>query len=339
MIKFEASIMPEDLNAVPDLAKKIEDMGFHTLWTPETSHNPFLPLTLSAYATQSLEIGTAIAVAFPRSPMAMAYLAWDLAAQSSGRFILGLGTQVKAHITRRFSTHWDSPGPRLRDYILAMRAIWNAWQNNEQLNYEGEFYQHTLMTPFFQPNPIEHPHIPVYVAGVNEYLSRLAGELADGFHAHPFHTVEYLRDVVTKFVKEGAEANGRTLDDVDMTCAIFVATGKTQEEIENQKIMVKSQVAFYASTPTYRPVLEHHGMGDLGDTLRAMSKEGRWMEMHELISDDFLEKVCVIAPIDELGHAVKERYDGVLDRIAYYMPFNFDDEHTEMWEASLKAFN
>ncbi|PJF44387.1 MAG: LLM class F420-dependent oxidoreductase [Phototrophicales bacterium] len=338
MIKFDAAILAEDLNSVPELARQIEDMGFKALWTSETSHNPFLPLPLAAYATQQLELGTAIAVAFPRSPMVTAYIAWDLAAQSKGRFILGLGTQVKAHITRRFSTTWSSPGPRLRDYILAMRAIWEAWQNNTSLNYEGEFYKHTLMTPFFQPSPIEHPHIPVYIAGVNEYLCRLAGELCEGFHVHPFHTVEYLRDVVIKHVSEGAEANGRSRNDVQMTCAIFVATGTNDEEIENQKVLVKSQVAFYASTPTYRAVLEHHGIGDLGERLSKMSREGRWMEMHEMISDDFLEKVCVVAPIDELPHKVQERYEGLLDRVAYYMPYDNNPERAAMWEASLKVF-
>lgn len=337
MIKFEAAIMPDNLNTVPDLARQIEDMGFKTLWTAETSHNPFFPLTLGAYATQNIELGTAIAVAFPRSPMTMAYAAWDLAAQSGGRFILGLGTQVKAHIVRRFSTTWDSPGPRLRDYVLAMRAIWDAWQHNTPLKYEGDFYNHTLMTPFFQPAPIEHPNIPIYIAGVNEYLCRLAGEVCDGFHVHPFHTVDYLREVVTKFVSEGAASTGRSRADVQMTCSIFVATGTTDEEIENQKVLVKSQVAFYASTPTYRAVLEHHGMADLGEKLSVMSREGRWMEMHELISDDFLEKLCVIAPIDELPYKVKERYDGLLDRVAYYMPYDNNPEMAPMWEASLKV--
>ena len=336
MIKFEASILPEDLNTVPDLAKKIEDQGFKSLWTPETNHNPFLPLSLAAYSTDNLELGTAIALAFPRSPMTMAYMAWDLAKQSNGRFMLGLGTQIKAHIKRRFSVDWFSPGPRLRDYILAMRSIWHSWQNNEPLNYRGEFYQHTLMTPFFQPERIEHPDIPIYIAGVNSYLCQLAGELAQGFHVHPFHTQEYLRDVIIKQVEEGAAKANRTRDDIDMTCAIFVATGKNAQEIENAKIMIKSQIAFYASTPSYKAVLEHHGMEDLGDELRKMTRAGKWMEMYELVPDELFDKVCVSGDYEELPHKVLERYDGLLDRIAYYLPYA-PGEHDEMWAASLRV--
>jgi probable F420-dependent oxidoreductase len=336
MMKFDASIVPDDLNAVPDLARKMEDVGFAALWTPETSHNAFLPLTLAAYSTDSMEIGTSIAVAFPRSPMTMAYMAWDLATQSKGRFLLGLGTQVKAHIERRFGMEWFSPGPRLRDYVLALRAIWHSWQHNEKLSYEGEFYQHTLMTPFFQPEPLENPDIPIYIAGVNQYLCQLAGELGDGFHVHPFHTADYLRDEIIGNVTVGAEKAGRSRKDVSMTCAIFVATGKDAQEIENAKVMVKSQVAFYASTPSYKAVLDHHGMGDLQVKMREMTKAGKWMEMWEHVPEELFDKVCVSGDYEELPHKVKERYDGLLDRVAYYMPY-IPGENEELWQASLKV--
>lgn len=335
-MKFDASIIPEDLNAVPELAKKMEDMGFNAIWTPETSHNAFLPLTLAAYATEKIDLGTSIAVAFPRSPMAMAYICWDLATQSKGRFIAGLGTQVKAHIERRFGMEWFSPGPRLRDYILAMRAIWHSWQNNEPLKYEGEFYAHTLMTPFFQPAPLKHPEIPVYIAGVNQYLCQLAGEIGDGFHVHPFHTADYLRDEIIGNVKIGAEKAGRSRDDVSMTCAIFVATGKDEQDVQNNAVLVKSQIAFYASTPSYRAVLEHHGMGDLQDQMREMTKAGKWAEMWEYVPDELFEKTCVSGTYDELPHKVKERYDGLLDRVAYYMPY-IPGENETLWEESLKV--
>lgn len=336
-MKFDVTILHDDLNAIPNIARELEDRGVDAMWTPETAHNPFLPLTLAAYVTEELEIGTAIAVAFPTSPMKMAYSAWDLAAQSGGRFILGLGTQVKAHIVRRFSSEWGSPGPRLKDYILAMRAIWDAWQNNGQLRYEGEFYKHTLMTPFFQPSPIEHPDIPVYIAGVNTYLCQLAGELCQGFHVHPFHTSDYLRDVIVTNVEEGAQRTGRSRAGVNLTCAIFVVTGETEKDIENDVAAVKSQIAFYASTPSYRPVLEHHGMGDLQDKLSLMAREGRWFEMHEEISDDLLNKVAVVATHDELAHKVKERYEGLLDRVGYYFPY-IPGERTDLWDKSLAVF-
>ncbi|GIK63831.1 MAG: LLM class F420-dependent oxidoreductase [Chloroflexota bacterium] len=337
-MKFDVTIMPDDLNTVPETAKELEGMGFDGIWTSETMYNPFFPLSLAAYTTQKIELGTAIAVAFPRSPMIMAHTAWDLAAQSKGRFILGLGTQVKPHITKRFSTVWDSPGPRLRDYILAMRAIWDCWQHNTPLNYRGEFYQHTLMTPFFQPRAIEHADIPIYIAGVNTYLCQLAGELCQGFHVHPFHTADYLRDMVIPNVEIGAQKTGRSRSDIALTCAIFVVTGKDTEEIENQKAMVKSQIAFYASTPTYRTVMDHHGWGDLHEELNTMSRTGRWMEMHEKISDAMLEKCAVIGTYDELPHKVKERYTGLLDRIAYYFPY-VSGERQEMWQKSLEGFN
>jgi probable F420-dependent oxidoreductase len=336
-MKFDVTIMHDDLNIIPEIARELEDRGVDAMWTPETAHNPFLPLTLAAHATEVLEVGTAIAVAFPTSPMKMAYLAWDLAAQSKGRFMLGLGTQVKAHIVRRFSSAWGSPGPRLKDYIQAMRAIWEAWQTNGKLRYEGEFYKHTLMTPFFQPAPIEHPDIPVYIAGVNTYLCQLAGEMCQGFHVHPFHTTDYLRDVIVANVEEGAQRSGRSRADVNLTCAIFVVTGETEKDLENDVAAVKSQIAFYASTPSYRAVLEHHGMGDLQEKLSVMAREGRWLEMHEEISDDLLDKVAVVATHDDLPYKVKERYEGLLDRVGYYFPFE-PGEREDLWIKSVSVF-
>lgn len=336
-MKFDATIFPDSLNDIPQIAKELEDKGFDGLWTPETAHNPFLPLTLAATTTNRLELGTAIAVAFPRSPMVTAQIAWDLATQSKGRFLLGLGTQVSAHITKRFSTEWFSPGPRLRDYILALRAIWNAWQNNERLNYRGEFYKHTLMTPFFQPDPLEKPNIPIYISGVNRYMCQLAGELCEGFHVHPLHTVEYLNDMVLPNIKAGATKAGRSRQDVAITCAIFVVTGANAAEIERDKIAVRTQIAFYASTPSYKTVMAHHGWEDLHEQLNMKARRGKWGEMYDLISDEMLDKIAVIATYDELAHKVKERYSGLLDRVGYYMPYQVSDRET-MWQETLKVF-
>ncbi len=337
-MKFDATILPDQLDTIPILSKDMEDQGFAGLWVPETSHNPFLPLTLAASQTSRLELGTAIALAFPRSPMTTAHVAWDLASQSNGRFILGLGTQIKAHITKRFGMEWSKPGPRLREYILALRAIWNCWGKGERLDFRGEFYRHTLMTPFFTPPPIDNPDIPIYIAGVNQYLCRLAGEMCHGFHVHPFHTPDYLHEVILTHISEGAAKAGRSRTDITTACAIFVVTGANAAEIEQDKINVKTQIAFYASTHSYRPVLEHHGWGDLQDQLSLIARRGAWQEMHKTISDDMLEKIAVVAPYDDLAHKVKERYTGLLDRVAYYLPYQ-PGERDAMWQRSLATFN
>ena len=338
-MKFDVTIAPQNLNEIPDLARRIEDYGFAGLWTTETAHNPFLPLPLAAAATQRISLGTAIAVAFPRSPMITAQTAWDLASQSGGRFILGLGTQVKPHIEKRFSTMWAAPAPRLREYIESLRAIWNSFQTGVPLKYRGEHYRFTLMTPFFSPGAIDHPDVPIYIAGVNEHLCRLAGELCQGFHVHPFHTVRYLNELVIPNIEHGAAKAGRTPADCALTCAVFVVTGKNAGEIRDNAGMVRAQIAFYASTPSYRTIMEMHGWGELANRLNAMSREGRWFEMGDLISDTMLNEFAVIAPHDELAHAVKARYAGLLDRVGYYFPFAPTDPAQEIiWRAAAEAF-
>lgn len=298
-------------------AERAGRVGFDGFFTAETSHDPFLPLMVAAGAAPDLELGTAIAVAFPRSPMVTAMTAWDLAEASGGKFILGLGTQVKAHITRRFSTEWGSPCPRLRDYVLALRAIWDAWSGQEPLRYEGEFYQFSLMTPFFDPGPISHPHPPVAIAGVGPFLSRLAGEICEGFHVHPFHTVAYLDQVVLPNLAEGATAAGRSPDDCQRISTVFVVTGTDQSEMEQSMELVKQQISFYASTPSYAPVLEASGW-DFGPELTAMSKRGRWDEMAGVITDEVAEEIGVVAPIDKLGSAIRQRYGDRLQRVGLY---------------------
>jgi len=340
LMRFDVTIFPRDLNTVGDLARQVEAYGFNGLWTSETAHNPFLPITHAAHATQKILLGTAIAVAFPRSPMVTAQIAWDLAEQSGGRFALGLGTQVKTHIVRRFSTEWTAPAPRLGEYIESMRAIWHSFQSNEPLKYEGEHYQFSLLTPFFAPSPMPHADIPVYIAGVNEYLCRLAGEMCQGFHVHSFHTVKYLKELIIPNIKIGAETAGRAPTDCALNCAIFVVTGRNAQEIEDNKGAVKAQIAFYASTPSYSTVMEMHGWKDLYEQLNMLSRQGRWFEMGELISDDMLNEFAVVAPLDDLAHAVKARYDGLLDRVGYYFPFETEkDADKEMlWRSAADVF-
>jgi probable F420-dependent oxidoreductase len=338
-MKFDVTIFPQNLNAVGAIARQVEAYGFSALWTSETAHNPFLPLTLAAAATERIELGTAIAVAFPRSPMVTAQIAWDLAAQSGGRFILGLGTQVKPHIEKRFSTTWAAPAPRLREYVESLRAIWESFQSNTPLRYRGEHYRFSLMTPFFSPGAIEHPNIPVYIAGVNEHLCRLAGEMCQGFHVHPFHTVRYLKELVIPNIEHGAQMTGRTRADCALSCAVFVVTGKDAHEVQDNAGMVRAQIAFYASTPSYKTIMDMHGWGVLADRLNAMSREGRWFEMGDLIGDDMLNEFAVVAPADELAQAVKARYDGLLDRVGYYFSFVPDEQEREIvWRGAAEVF-
>lgn len=338
-MKFDVTIFPDDLNKAAAIARSVEDLGFAGLWTSETGHNPFLPLTHAAGATSRINIGTAVAIAFPRSPMVTAQIAWDLAAQSKGRFLLGLGTQVKQHITKRFGMDWTPPVPRLREYIEAMRAIWASFQTGTPLRYVGEQYKLTLLTPFFSPGAISDPDIPIYIAGVNDGLCRLAGELCQGFHVHPFHTLRYLNELIIPSIEQGAAKAGRSRSDVALSCAIFVVTGHNQEEIKNNSVYVRSQIAFYASTPSYSSVMEMHGWMDLHERLNLMSREGRWYEMGDLISDDMLNAFAVVAPVDELALAVKARYAGLLDRIGYYFPFIPDEvDKAIVWQKAADVF-
>jgi probable F420-dependent oxidoreductase len=271
--------------------------------------------------------------------MITAQIAWDLAAQSQGRFILGLGTQIKAHIVHRFSTPWTPPLPRLREYIESLHAIWGAWQTGEPLRYKGEQYQFSLMTPFFSPGPIKHPEIPVYIAGVNEGLCRLAGELCQGFHVHSFHTPRYLCEVIIPAIEDGARKAGRSRADISLNCAVFVVPGRDDQEIRNNAALVRAQIAFYASTPSYAAVMDLHGWSEVRAELTQMAREGRWHEMGDRISDDMLAEFAVIGPPEELAHNVQARYAGLLDRVGYYFAFDPDDaEKHPLWENAAAVF-
>ena len=339
-MKLDAGLAVEGkhLPGIDEVSRAAEDLGFDGLWTSETKHDSFLPLAVAASSTQRMDLGTSVAIAFSRSPMVTAQISWDLQDLSGGRFILGLGTQVKAHVTRRFGMPWERPAARLKDYILALRAIWESFQTEGRLNYEGEFYRHTLMTPFFNPGPTEHPEIPVYIAGVNIGLARLAGELCDGFHVHPFHTPEYVEQVVKPAIAEGAGEGGRAPEDVTLATSVFVVTGENKREVEDQREKMRAQAAFYASTPTYRTVLEVHGWGEIGDKLGELAKDKRWDEMPNQITDEMLSAFVVEAAPDEVGPALKERYEGLIDRVALYLPF-VPGERDEFWRTTLKCLH
>ncbi len=313
---FDAAFPQTSLSQIPALARAAEAAGFAAVWTTETQHNPFLPLPLVAEHTTRLRFGTAVAIGFARSPATLAHVAWDLAAQSGGRFMLGLGTQVKAHVERRFGMAWpESPAAKLRELILAIRAIWNCWQTGERLNFRGEYFKLTLMSPFFNPGPIEHPRIPIFIAGVNSGLARLCGEVCDGFHVHPYHTPAYLREVLRPAIAAGTAKAGRSLAEIEVAGSVFVITSDHEREF------VRQQISFYASTPSYRPVLEHHGWGAAGEALSALAARGQWDALPALITDEMLNTFAVTAPLAELAAPLKERYTELLDRITLYSPF------------------
>ena len=320
-MKLDVAMLTHDLTQIPDYARKVEALGYDCLWSAETQHDPFLPLAVAATATSRIKLGTSIAVAFPRSPMVLAHIAWDLAKASGGRFILGLGSQVKGHNERRFSVKWEAPAPRMREIVQALRAIWDCWQNGAKLNFRGQFYRFDLMTPFFNPGPIEHPNVPVYVAAVNQAMCRVAGEVCDGLHVHPFNSPKYLREFVQPAVKEGLAKAGRAGADFAYVTSTFVVVGDTEAERTTARQAVKQQIAFYASTRTYEPVLAAHGWQDLVPALHRKSVEGDWKGMADLITDEMVETYAVTGTYEDIGRKIRERYTGLLDRTAFYQPY------------------
>ncbi len=341
-MKLDAALPPTGLKDVSAIAKAAEEIGFDALWTQETLHDPFLPCALIAEHTTRLNFGTAVAVSFARSPANLAYTTWDLAAQSGGRFILGLGTQVRAHIERRFGQLWpESPVKKLREQIEVIRAFWDCWQNGTKLNYRGEYYKITLMSPFFQPSPLTSPPapllkergalIPIYIAGVNTGLAKLAGELCEGFHVHPFHSLRYLKEVMLPAIEEGAEKERRKRKDMSVSVTAFVAT--TPEEMN----FARTQISFYASTPSYRSVMDLHGWSGVAETLSAHASKGEWAEMPMLITDEILSEFCLVAEEDKLADELKKRYEGIADRLTLYTPF-VPGERDEWWKGLTGEF-
>ncbi len=319
--------LPLDLKLVPEAARKAEALGYDGAFTPETGHDPFLAHAIAAEHTERIRLGTAVAIAFPRSPMATAQIAWDLQKASDGRFVVGLGTQVKGHIVRRYGMDWVPPGPRLRDYVLMMRAIFDSWQNGTRPEFESEHYRYTLTSPFFNPGPIDHPDIPIHISAINPYNCRLVGELCDGIKLHGFNTPKYLREVILPNIEKGAKKAGRDPKDIEICGLGFVMTGETEEEVAKAMEPVRAQLSFYASTRTYKPVLDIEGWGDLNQELFALSIEGKWQEMATKVTDDMLQEFGVIGTYDKIVPMIKEKCEGVIDRVTFSIPTrNPDDE-------------
>jgi probable F420-dependent oxidoreductase len=318
-------------------ARRHERAGYHGLWASESAHDPFLPLLLAGEHTERLELGTAIAVAFARSPMQLAYTAHDLQAYCGGRFTLGLGSQVKAHIERRFDMPWSHPAPRMREYISALRTIWACWNEGAKLDFRGDYYTHTLMAPFFAPPPAPHGAPPVYLAAVGEAMTRVAGEAADGLLTHAFTSERYLREVTLPTLARGLERSGRGRADLAISHLLLTATGTTEEELAGAVKAVRDQIAFYASTPAYRSVLDVHGWGALGEELTALSKSDRpdkWAAMGALVDDGVLNAFAVVGEPDRLAAEILRRFDGVVDRVSFYAPYAVDGS---VWEPVVRA--
>jgi len=307
-----------ELGSIGTRARMMEQDGYSGLLSAETSHDPFLPLALAAEHTEHIELMTAIAVGFARNPMVLAHTAWDLQALSGGRFLLGLGSQIQAHITKRFSMPWSRPAARMEEMITAIRAIWQSWQTGERLNFRGDFYRHTLMTPMFSPGPIDVPPPPILISAVGPLMTRVAGRAADGLVCHAFQTAEYLRDVMMPNVHAGLAEAGRDRSDFQLSMPVFVVSGFREEEIEAQTARTRRQIAFYGSTPAYRGVLEHHGWGDAQTELNRLSKRGQWVEMGNIIDDGMLGAFAIVAEPHEVPGRIAERFGGTLDRLQFY---------------------
>jgi probable F420-dependent oxidoreductase len=311
-MKCRAALMG-DLATIPDRARQIEEMGYDGLFSAEVNNDPFFPLLLAAEHSQRVELMTAISVAFARNPMTLANLSHDLNAYSKGRLTLGLGSQIKPHITRRLSMPWSKPAARMREFILAMRAVWDCWYTGAPLDFRGEFYTHTLMTPMFTPSNIEYGAPNVALAAVGPLMTEVAGEVADGLIAHAFTTAHYMESVTLPALQRGLERAGRSRSDFEVLCPVFVITGLDQAARDASLVAVRQQIAFYGSTPAYRPVLELHGWGALQEELKRLSKQGEWVEMGNRISDEVLEAFAIIAEPDNVGPALRERFGGMID--------------------------
>lgn len=303
-----------DLATVGAQAQELEEMGYAGIMTAETAHDPFFPLLVAAQNTSRVELMTSIAVAFARTPMVMANIGHDLNAYSKGRFVLGLGSQIRPHITKRFSMPWSSPAARMREFVLAMRAIWATWHEGKPLEFTGKFYTHTLMTPFFTPTDCDYGAPKVFLAAVGPMMTEVAGEVADGMIAHAFTTETYLRETTLPALERGFAKAGKTRADFEISYPVFVVTGQTEEELDTAKVATAKQIAFYGSTPAYKPVLDSIGAGELQGELNKMSKQGRWEEMGTLIGDDLIKEFAVIGEPGDIPGQIKSRYGDIIDR-------------------------
>ncbi len=318
-MKLDTTLAMGPLKKVGHLARRAEEMGFSGVFTAEALQTPFLPLAVATEHTDRIELGTAIAVAFPRSPMVLAMTAWDLHKASRGRFNLGLGTQIRRHVMQRFSADFDPPGPRMRDMLHAIRHIWDSFDGKHDLCFEGEFYTHNYMQPFFDPGPTGFGQPKLFIAAVGPYMCRLAGEVCDGMHVHPFHTRRYLEEVIMPQVGEGMARGGRKPGQFEYATTTFVLAGSPEEQAGIEAI-AKAQIAFYGSTPAYRRVFELHGWHDLQPRLADLIRKGKRDEMSDLITEDVMAEFSIRGDFDEIADRIRAKYEGLVQRVGFYIP-------------------
>ena len=321
-----------DLASVPARVRDLEALGYDGAVSVDTSHDPFLPLALAAEHSERVDLLTNVAIALARSPMTVAYTANDLQVLSRGRMILGLGSQIKPHVERRFSMAWSAPAPRMREFILALRTIWRAWNTGERLDFRGRFYQHTLMTPFFSPPPNPYGSPRVFLGALGDRMCEVAAETADGVLLHPFTTAGYVRDRQIPAVERGLARGERAREEFEIGISPFVVTGPDEQALEPVREATRMQIAFYGSTPAYRSVLEHHGWGEAQDELNSLSKRGRWTEMAGVITEEILDAFTVQAPYDQVAAALASRYAGLADRMSFFSVWGDD---RDAWRALL----
>jgi probable F420-dependent oxidoreductase len=324
-MKIDAGLLVTDMKQIPAQVRELEEAGFDGCFTFEGPHEPFMPLVLAAEHSK-LEIGTGLAIAFARTPMTVANLAHDLQHFSDGRFWLGLGSQIRPHIEARYSMPWSKPVTRMKEFVRALRAIFANWNTNEKLSFRGDFYTHTLMPPIFNPGPAKGGAPPIYLGGVGPKMTEAAGEIADGMLLHPFHTERSLEEVMLPNLQKGLAASNRQLADFTLCAQVLVVTGKDEAQFENAQAMVRNQIAFYASTPAYRSVLEAEGHGELQPELRQLTKEGRWHEMAALIDDELLSQIAAVGTPSEVAEILHARYGSLAGRLAFASPFPLPQE-------------
>ncbi|RLA44270.1 MAG: LLM class F420-dependent oxidoreductase [Gammaproteobacteria bacterium] len=308
--------LPMGMGKITERIGQMVDAGYTGAQTIETGHDPFLPLVLAAEHSKDINLSTAVAVAFGREPLNQGALGNDLNSYSEGRFILGMGSQIKAHIEKRFSMPWSKPAARMREMIEAMRAIWANWYDGVPLNFRGEFYNHTLMTPMFTPTISEYGPPRVFIAAVGPMMTAVAADLCEGMLVHPLTTVDYLRNHTLPIIEEGLAGRGLKRSDFELSYPVFVVSGQTEEEFKESSKAIRERIAFYASTPAYKRVLESHGWENLQPELNQMSKRGEWVAMGNLIDDEMLNSFAVVGEPDKIVPMIKERYTGLVDRIS-----------------------
>lgn len=314
-----------------------EEIGYDGVWSAETNHDPFLPLMIAADRSRELTLGTSIAVAFARNPMTIANTAYDLQAYSKGRFLLGLGTQIKPHIERRFSMPWSEPAKRMREFIAALHAIWTSWETGDRLSFRGDFYRHTLMTPMFSPGATPWGRPDVLLAAVGPKMTQVAAEVADGLFVHGFTTERYFREVTVPQVEAGLAASGRSRSQFTVSYPGLIATGTDEASFEAACAGVRSQISFYGSTPAYRAVLDLHGWGDLHEELHRLSVRGEWQTMAGLIDDDVLNTFAIVGEPEGVGAEIRRRFGALADRFSIYAPYDLSDDIRRQIVADVKA--